>query len=90
MRIRLHPHTLARMRERGATEQDVLSTIQSGERSPATHGRTTFRKRFRSITTRGVRIFGGKEILAYAVMEDEVWLVLTVIVTYLRPKERLQ
>ena len=32
MMIRLHPHAEDRMAERGATEQEVIETVQAGEK----------------------------------------------------------
>jgi hypothetical protein len=46
MAIRFHPHALERMVERGATEDEVRSTIEQGERFPAQFGRTGFRRNF--------------------------------------------
>ena len=38
MKIRLHPHAQDRLHERGATEEEVIATIERGERFPAQHG----------------------------------------------------
>jgi hypothetical protein len=65
------------MRERGATESEVLATIESGERFAAPWGRIGFRKRFRA--TAGRR--GPREITTYAEPHDDAWLVVTVLVT---------
>ena len=35
MNIRIEPHTLKRAEERGATEAEILETLQSGETIPA-------------------------------------------------------
>ena len=73
--MRLHPHTLARMRERGASESVVHATIESGERFAAAWGRTGFRKRFRG-TARGR---GPRELTALAEAVGDAWLVVTVV-----------
>ncbi len=65
------------MRERGATESEVLATVETGERFPAPWGRTGFRKRFRA--TAGRR--GRREVSVYAETQDKTWLVVTVVVT---------
>jgi hypothetical protein len=70
------------MRERGATESEVLATIESGERFAAPWGRTGFRKRFRGSPRRGAR-----ELSAYAEPHDDGWLVVSVVVTS-RPRTR--
>ncbi len=46
MNIQLHPHAKQRMGERGATEHEVISTAELGERFPAKFGRTGFRRNF--------------------------------------------
>jgi len=40
MAIRLHPHALERMKERGATEDEVISAVEKGEQFPAKFNRT--------------------------------------------------
>ena len=72
---------LARMRERGATESEVIATIESGERFLAPWGRNGFRKRFRASAGRGAR-----EMSAFAEAHDDAWLVVTVVVTS-RPRK---
>ena len=42
-KVGLHPHAKARLQERGATEEEIISTIGRGERFSAKHGRTGFR-----------------------------------------------
>ena len=46
MTVRLHPHALARMAERGAAPEEVEATVTGGERYPARFGRTGFRRNF--------------------------------------------
>lgn len=82
MNVRLHPHARERLAERGATEPEIVATIQGGERFPAKFGRTGFRRNF---------IFGGewlgrrystKQVEVYAVAEEAGWLVITVLVKF--------
>ena len=75
------------MRERGATEQEVLETIGSGERFAAKRGRIGFRQCFFTPTRRRARWYEGKEIVAYTETLSDGWLVITVIVKYLDRKE---
>jgi len=80
--LRIHPHALARMAERGASEQEVIATIEHGERFPAKFDRTGFR---RNLPFGGLwrdRMYATKQIEAYAVEEQGAWLVITVIVKY--------
>jgi hypothetical protein len=44
--VRFHPHALERMAERGATEAEARTTIESGERFAGKFGRTGFRRNF--------------------------------------------
>ncbi len=70
MMVRLHPHARERLAERGATEPEVVATVEAGEQFPAKFGRTGFRRNF---------AFGGewlgqryatKQVEAYAVLEQ--------------------
>ena len=38
MKVNIHPHAAARMGERGATEQEIIETVESGEQFPAKFG----------------------------------------------------
>jgi hypothetical protein len=40
MEIKLHPHALERLAERGAKEEKVRAALEEGERFPPKHGRT--------------------------------------------------
>ncbi len=82
MSVRLHPHAVARMTERGATEAEVVATVEHGERFQAKFGRTGFRRNFPFSGTRHGRTFAIKQVEAYAVKEGGAWLVITVIVKY--------
>ncbi len=81
MSVSIHPHTRARMLERGATEEDVAATVTAGERFPAKHGRTGFRRNFTFDGKWQGRAYSTKQVEAYAVREHG-WLVLTVLVKY--------
>lgn len=83
MAVRLHPHAAERAAERGATEDEVAATIQTGETIPAKHGRTGFRRNFRGPWAWRARPFDTKQVLAYAVADGDDWLVITVIVKFL-------
>jgi hypothetical protein len=69
------------MLERGADENEVIAAVQAGEIFPAKYGRTGFRRNFQVSGQWRGRHFNNKQIEAYAVEEDG-WLVLTVIVKY--------
>jgi hypothetical protein len=46
MAVRLHPHAEARLRERGATSDEIVATVEHGELFPAKFGRAGFRGNF--------------------------------------------
>jgi len=70
--VELHPHARERAGERGASEPEVITTVEAGERFPAKFGRTGFRRNFAfSGVWRGKR-YGSKQIEAFAVEESGV------------------
>ena len=81
MNVCLHPHARTRLAERGATETEVIETVQSGESFPAKFGRTGFRRNFSFGGQWRGRQYATKQVEAYAVRENG-WLVITVIVRY--------
>ncbi|MDN3510831.1 MAG: DUF4258 domain-containing protein [Candidatus Jettenia sp. CY-1] len=82
MTIRFHPHSLERMAERGATQEEVIVTIEKGEQFPAKFGRTGFRRNFSFHEKWCGKNYNTKQIEAYAVQEGSDWLVITVITRY--------
>jgi hypothetical protein len=82
MKVRLHPHARQRLAERGATEREVVATVESGERFPAKFGRTGFRRNFAFSGEWLGRKYSTKQVEAYAVREGNSWLVITVLVKF--------
>jgi hypothetical protein len=83
MKIRFHPHALERIKERGATEEEARSTVESGEKFPAKFGRVGFRRNFPFDQQWRGRSFSTKQIEVFAVEESpQDWLVITVITRY--------
>jgi hypothetical protein len=80
--IIVHPHALQRIKERGATESDIIMTVTTGEQFIAKHGRTGFRLNFIFNGLWNNKYFSSKQIEAYAVLENETWIIITVIVKY--------
>lgn len=80
--IEIHPHALERAAERGATEEEIRSTVESGDQFPAKFGRVGFRRNFQfNGIWRGKR-YVTKQIEAYAVEEDGRWIVITIVTKY--------
>ncbi|MCU0839430.1 MAG: DUF4258 domain-containing protein [Rhodospirillales bacterium] len=77
LRVELHPHARQRLAERGATEAEVLATIEGGERFPARFGRTGFRRNFPFEATWRGKAYASKQLEVYAVQESDRWLVIT-------------
>lgn len=82
MTVAFHPHASQRMLERGATEQEVVATIESGERFPAKFGRLGFRRNFAHGGQWRGRRYSTKQVEAYAIEEAGGWLVITVMVRF--------
>jgi hypothetical protein len=81
MKVRFHPHAVERMQERGTTEKEVKGAVEDGERFAAKHGRTGFRRNFPYGGMWHDKMYSTKQVEAYAIEEDG-WLVLTVIVKF--------
>jgi len=82
MNVRVHPHARGRLNERGVTEAEVVSTVESGTRSPARFGRTRFRRDFPHGAEWRGRRYMTKRVDAFAVEQNDGWLVITVIGRY--------
>lgn len=81
MKTRLHPHALTRLVERGASEDEVIATVEEGERFPAKLGRHGFRRNFEYNAQWRGRFYASKQVEAIAV-EENGWLVITVVVRF--------
>ena len=86
MMIGLHSHARDRLTERGATEAEVIATVEDGEQFEAKFGRTGFRRNFSFDGEWRGRRYASKQIEAYAVRQDDGWLVITVLVKYFGEK----
>ncbi|HNQ24273.1 MAG TPA: hypothetical protein PKK06_14395 [Phycisphaerae bacterium] len=81
MKIGLHPHARARLAEHGASEEDVIATVQAGERFPAKFGQTGLRRNFACNGTWHGKTHSTKQVEVIAVPEGG-GLVLTVLVRF--------
>lgn len=82
MKVDIHPHARSRMDERGATEAQVITTVEDGDRHPAKHGRMRFQQNFSyNRVWRGTK-YAVQQVHAIAVQQNGDWLVITVIVKY--------
>jgi len=82
LKVILHNHAIQRLPERGATEDEVIETVLKGEQFPAKFNRTGFRLNFTFNSIWRGKDFQNKQIEAYAVYENDTWIVITIIVKY--------
>ena len=82
MKVKLHPHAQARILERGATEREVIATIEHGEQFPAKFGRTGFRRNFPHVGQWSGKHYSNKQMEVIAMQENDGWMVITVVVKY--------
>lgn len=80
--VRLHPHARERLIERGANEEEIIATVEKGEMFPAKFGRAGFRRNFAYQGKWRGKDYQTKQIEAYAVKENEDWIVITIITRY--------
>jgi hypothetical protein len=80
--MKLHAHAVARMLERGASEEEVAATVREGERFTAKFGREGFRRNFAFNGLWHGRAYHMKQVEVFAIYEDGDWLVISVIVKY--------
>jgi len=72
--VRLHPHAMERLLERGASEAEVVATVENGETFPAKFGRTGFRRNFSFDGIWRGRNYKTRQVEVYAVKEGNDWL----------------
>jgi hypothetical protein len=82
MAVRFHPHARERMGERGATEDEVIATVEQGEQFPAKFGRAGFRRNFPFDSEWRGEYYRTKQVETYAIQEGPDWLVITIITRY--------
>jgi len=83
MSVTIHPHAQARLAERGATTDEVITTVESGKSSSTDYGRIRFRQRFPFNAEWIGKVYAMKQIDAIAAPINETdWLVITVIVKF--------
>jgi len=75
-------HARDQMAERGATEQEILAALTSGESAPAKLGRLAFRKNFPFERTWKGRFYETKQVVPVVRGEVDRLVVITVYVFY--------
>ncbi|MFQ6032350.1 MAG: DUF4258 domain-containing protein [Candidatus Zixiibacteriota bacterium] len=82
MGIKIHPHAKERMEERGATKDEIIKTVQEGEKFPAKFGRIGLRRNFACEGIGRGKKYKTKQIEVYGVKENEDFIVITILVKY--------
>ncbi len=80
--VKIHPHALQRCQERGATLEEITLTVEKGEVFPAKFDRTGFRHNFIYNNEWNSKYYMIKQIEAFAIKENDEWLVITIIVKF--------
>jgi len=82
MTVKIHPHARERIRERGASEGEVMKTVQTGEKFLVKFGRSGFRRNFAFDGVWRDKEYKTKQIEVYGVEEAADFIVITVVVKY--------
>ncbi len=89
MNVRLHPHAVRRLSERGATRDEVVYTVKHGKPSPAKFGRTRFIHNFAYNRKWLGKAYRSKQVQAFPEEVDaDDWLVITVLVKFIGRSSR--
>lgn len=80
--IKINPHAEERAKQRGAAINEIEQTVMYGEKFPAKHGRSGFRRNFNFGGKWNGIFYESKQLEVYAVGENGIWIVITVIVKY--------
>jgi len=80
-RVTFSAHAAVQMAERGASKDEVITTIHHGEKTPAKHGRAGFRHNFQYNSIWGGKHYNIKQVLVI-VKEEKSIIVITVYTFY--------
>ena len=82
MKIQIEPHTLQRAVERGASESEIIETIEKGTSILGKYGRLCKSQIFSYANTRNGKFYDDKKIEVYYLIEQEIIITVTVYVFY--------
>ncbi|GAA4748334.1 DUF4258 domain-containing protein [Flavisolibacter ginsenosidimutans] len=82
MEIRIEPHTLEKAKERGASEKEIIETLQSGTAVKAKAGRLAKSKIFSFNMERLGKFYEEKQIQVIYAIENNAMITVTVYVYY--------
>jgi hypothetical protein len=70
------------MIKQGASEKEVICTVEQGEQFPAKFGRMGFRRNFQYSGMWHGKFCANKQLEVYATPEGDDWIIVTVIARY--------
>jgi hypothetical protein len=82
VKIKIEPHTLVRANERGASEDEIINTLENGTDLVGKMGRMGKSKVFEFQMERNGLLYKEKKIDVYYVIEDGFIVTVTVYVFY--------
>jgi hypothetical protein len=82
MKIRIEPHTVKRANERGASEDEITETLQTGQPIVAKGNRLAKSKVFLFLQKRNGRYYEEKKIEVFYVVENDAMITITVYVFF--------
>jgi hypothetical protein len=82
VKIKIEPHTLVRGNERGASEDEIVNTLENGTDLVGKRGRMGKSKVFEFQMERNGLLYKEKKIDVYYVIEDGFIVTVTVYVFY--------
>lgn len=88
MDIEIHPHTLERALERGATQAEIEDVIRTGSEVPAKQGRSAKAKVYLYQQVRNDRFYEQKRVEVIYLVEDDTIITVTVYVFFGRWEEQ--
>ncbi|MBI5412364.1 DUF4258 domain-containing protein [Candidatus Peregrinibacteria bacterium] len=75
-------HAKMQMQERGASEAEIIETIETGEKIPAKRGRSAYRKNFQFNDRWGDKTYAIKQVMPVVASEEQKIVVITVYTFY--------
>ncbi len=82
MEIIIEPHTIIRIKERGATEEEVIETLENGNDIIGKYGRLGKENVFLFNRLHGKKYYEEKKLEVYYIVKDERIVTVTVYVFF--------
>ena len=82
MRVIIHEHANALMKERGVTQDEIIETANFGEQFPAKFGRIGYRRNFKFDVEWQGKFYHTKQVEIFTIRENDAVVVITVVAKY--------